>query len=103
MKKWMSIFLFLLLLAGCTKSGGEALNQKTQEVSPTPSSTSMLSPTPTVESPSPTGDYDENLIRERMKGKERKGKLKIDDIKNKFGQRTIKSSERLFKGNASAR
>lgn len=82
MKKWMSIFLFSLLLAGCTKSGGEALNHTTQEVTPTPSSTSVSSPTPTAESPSPTGDYDENLIRERMKGKERKGKLKIDNIKN---------------------
>lgn len=82
MKKWISIFLFSLLLAGCTKSGGEALNHKTQEVTPTPSSTSMSSSTPTVKSPSPTGDPDENLIRERMKGKERQGKLKIDDIKN---------------------
>ncbi|MEK0315473.1 hypothetical protein [Cohnella sp. 56] len=83
MKKWISILLLGLLLTGCAERGNEALNHNTQEVTPTPSSTSISNPSPAVESPSPTGgDYDQNLIRERMKGKERKGKLKIDDIKN---------------------
>ena len=82
MRRWISIFIISLLLAGCAKRGGEALNEQTQEVSLTSNSMSITTPAPTVESPSPTGDYDEDLIRERMKGKERKGKLKIDDIKN---------------------